>query len=342
VAVDRDGNVWVSGFWEGDAIDLGGGAMRPAGVHDLFLGKFDRDGTLRWAKRYGDAEDQVSLALQAHPRGGVVATGWFRGAVDFGAGALRSYPDKATFVARLDTDGKPLWSKRFGRISDYATTSAALDASGDVLVSGGSDKTLDFGGGASAKRNDLGPVLVAFDEAGKRLSARRFGDGMDNLDTAVRVDATGDVVLAGTFKHTVDFGAGPLRPIGREAIYVAKLDPSGRPRWAVAFGGALLMSLAGVLVDGAGNVYVAGQLEQGSLDFGLGALPCQHIAGYVAKLDPSGKPLWNRLLDHDPMQWISAIAFDPQGRLVVAGAVARADPQRSTMHNNLFLTRLAP
>jgi hypothetical protein len=52
------------------------------------------------------------------------------------------------------------------------------------------------------------------------------------------MDGAGNVVIAGTFQGTENFGTGPLVSAGSWDIYVAKYSVSGAPVWSRRFGGA--------------------------------------------------------------------------------------------------------
>jgi hypothetical protein len=335
VAVDAEDNVWVSGAFESRTIDLGGGPLRCAGVHDLFLAKLDGEGKLLFAKRFGDAQDQIDLRLRAAPDAGVVASGWFNGTIDFGAGPVHSPWNKASFVARLGGDGRARWSVAFGHRLDYAATDAVVGADGDVYVSGGSDGTSEFvPGGRPATAYDLGPVLLVFDAAGKRRAACRYGSGADNLSTAVGVDSAGNVRLVAASRGGMDFGAGPAGAAqGQEALVVSSFDSRGDLLWSRRLlPSSPMLSVAAARVDGEGNTVLAGQLNE----------PTQGSSrGFVIKLTSDGEVAWSLEIDRGGvMTWMSGLAFDPHGRIVATGTVART--LGSSMRNGLLVLTIAP
>ena len=318
VAVDASG-VYVSGAFESHSIDLGAGPLKNAGIHDLFLAKYDFDGKLLWAKRYGDALDQISMRLRAHPDGGVVATGWFNGTLDFGAGPVHGVSTKASFVARIDASGHGVWSRAFGHRYDYAETDAAVDARGHVLVSGGSEGTSEFvrGGGPSA-RDDLAPVLLELDAHGKIVSAKRFGGGADNVATAIALAPDGSLRFAASSRGTVDFGDGPRRPSGYdEAVDVASFDPSGAFAWRARTFSDRLASVSALAVNARGESVVLGEILRHERD----PAPYGHDAerGIAVALSPSGSILWTYVLSGGAQSSLERVTFDAQGRVVLGG-----------------------
>jgi hypothetical protein len=125
----------------------------------------------------------------------------------------------------LDPAGGHLFSRRFGDGADQYGTSVAVDATGNVVLTGFSRGALDFGGGplASAGLEDV--LLGKFDASGKHLWSKRFGDAAIQVGYSVAVDNGSNTLLTGYFFGTVDFGNGPLVSVGTSDIFVAKFAP---------------------------------------------------------------------------------------------------------------------
>ncbi|UCF06867.1 MAG: hypothetical protein JSV33_07555, partial [bacterium] len=101
VACDGSGNVVVTGHFVG-SVDFGGRALMSAGGADIFLARFDADGTHLWSKRYGDASTQVGYGVACDGSGNVVVTGNFEGNVNFGGGPLTSAGGWDIFLAQFE------------------------------------------------------------------------------------------------------------------------------------------------------------------------------------------------------------------------------------------------
>src|SRR5579871_1167393 len=97
------------------------------------------------------------------PDGSVLLAGSFEGTIDLGGGPLRSAGGDDVFVARLDASGKHLWSKRFGDAHAQHGRAVALDPSGNVVLAGDAQGTLDFPPpvGPSRKTPDATSLFVA-------------------------------------------------------------------------------------------------------------------------------------------------------------------------------------
>jgi len=83
---------------------------------------------------------------------------------------------------------------------------------------------MDCGGGPLTSAGGTDIFVVKFDPNGNHLWSQRFGDSDSQYGTGVAADATGNVILTGSFYGTVDFGGGPLTDACNEQadIFVAK------------------------------------------------------------------------------------------------------------------------
>lgn len=153
---------------------------------------------------------------------------------------------------------------------------------------------------------------------GSLLWAEGFGDAGAQHGTSIAVDGANNVLVAGYFDGTMVFGNDTLQAVVGPDIFIAKLDPSGKPLWAKSFGGAGEQKATSVAVDSAGNVLVAGYFD-GAVDFGNNPLSSAAGSFFVAKLDPSGKHLWSKkfgTVDDDNRTFV---ATDSMNNVLVTG-----------------------
>jgi len=199
------------------------------------------------------------------------------------------------FVAKLLAgDGAHVWSNRFGSEGFQAAHHVAADEDGDVLVTGEYSGTLDFNEEALTALG-AGDLFVAKLSAadGKPLWSKSYGDaGASALLATTRqvtADAGGNVILAGKFAGTLDFGGGPLASV-QEDIYLAKLNSSGAHVWSKRFGDSdnapNTQAANGMSADIDGSILLTG-LFQGAVDFGCGPLTSAGSSdGFVTRFSP--------------------------------------------------------
>jgi len=109
-------------------------------------------------------------------------------------------------------------------------------------------------------------------------------------------DAQGNVYVAGHFMGSTYFGTQQLTSRSSQTdIFIAKYDAAGRNLWVRQAGGNGPESVTGLVVDAAGNVYLAGRYY-GLAPFGPYTLttdqPAPVADAFVAKLDAAGTWQW--------------------------------------------------
>jgi hypothetical protein len=133
---------------------------------------------------------------------------------------------------------------------------------------------------------------------------------------------------------------------GRD-IFVARLDPAGKPLWSRRFGDSTGDQAAyAVAVDLFDNVYLGGSFDG---EITLGATKLVSAGGgdaFVIKLDPKGIPLWGRRAGDAAPQQVNGIVVDHYGSATVIGSFQGTldfgDPVVSAGGSDIFVARFSP
>ncbi|WP_437601002.1 SBBP repeat-containing protein [Sorangium sp. So ce590] len=304
LAVDPVGDVLVAGRAFG-SVNFGGGVLVSHGREDVFVAKLDASGEHVWSRLFGGSGADRCDRIAVDPAGNVLVAGGFHDAVDFGGGVLTSAGLRDAFVLRLASeDGRTLLAVRAGDKGDDLAHGVAADAAGNLLVAGHFSGSIDLGGAPLASAGLTDVFLAKLSPSGDPVWSARFGGaGADEAHDLAVHEATGDVVLTGTFASTIDFGAGPLTSAGGQDLFVARLSGAGAHVLSRRFGDAedqLFTDFetgarASAAVDAAGNLVLAGPLF-GAADFGGGLLTSRGKTDvYLVKLGPSGDHLFSAL-----------------------------------------------
>ncbi|WP_437337923.1 SBBP repeat-containing protein [Sorangium sp. So ce394] len=311
IAVDSSGDVLITGPTIGN-IEIGTESNSTNewvyNVH-AYVAKLDgSDGSLIFADFFpGDGVvSPNSIAVDPNDDSFAV-TGLLGGSVNFGGGLLTSNSAWASaeygdgydaFVAKFESDGDHLWSKRFG--DDYSAQGIdiVIDSSGNVDVIGEFDGDVDFGSNTPTLTHPGGETrdifLVQFSAAGTDVWSKQFGDtglGSDDNGTGVAVDSAGNVSIVGYFRTSIDFGGGTLTCVGATDVAVAQFDDTGAHLWSASLGGDNTQLGNGIAVDSSGKVTISGEFHH-SADFGgstLVDLPSYWTGGgsiFLAQLAP--------------------------------------------------------
>jgi outer membrane protein assembly factor BamB len=309
IALDARGQLFVAGQLRG-SVDPGTGPLTSAGSNDVLVARLDPGGRALWGRRFGDSGLQNVTQLASDSAGGVVLTGGFTETLDFDGQRLFNPGDQDIFLARLDPEGRTLWSRQFGDVSEQLADGLAVDPQGHVVITGTFHGTVDFGDGALVSEGLSDVFLARFTPEGRLLWSRRFGDAQAQRPTGLAVDAEGHIALTGVFEGSIDFGDGVLtHPSGR-GHFVALFDADGQLRWSRQRGGAGEPHGGPVAFDSTGHVVVVERDSRpGTTGFS------------ITRFSPEGHLLWSRRFEGSGNQDALGVAAAPGKRIVVTGVV---------------------
>jgi hypothetical protein len=172
---------------------------------------------------------------------------------------------------------------------------------------------------------------------------RSFGGPASQRLAGLARDAAGNLLLAGSFEQSLDFGGPPLTSAGTSALFQATLDASGGFVADQSFDSTgSFPSVTGVAVDAAGSTLITG-LFDASLAIGAMPLVCDgDINGYLAKIDAAGEVAFaqatpspmgsvNQLAcvaadASNNVVWGTDLLFIVDGADQLAGRIAKLDP----------------
>ncbi|HZF50800.1 MAG TPA: SBBP repeat-containing protein [Polyangiaceae bacterium] len=323
VAVDSLGNWLLTGGFIGE-IQLGAqpqSHQQSAGAHDIFIVKYDPNGNDLWAKRFGDGDDEWGGSIAIDGAGNVFVTGVCNGTINFGD-AFKLCDYRGIFVVKLAPSGEYVWSKVFKATAQSSAFDIAADSSGNVVLTGELQGSINFGGGMLTSAGNTDIFVVKLNALGEHVWSQLFGDATSQSGESVAVDSVGNVLVTGGFDGYTNFGSGPLVSAGSHDVFVAKLSSSGLHVWSRSFGADDYDWGRDVAVDATGNVLLTGRF-QGAVDFGGG--PLQSAGGtdiYVAKLTAAGDTVWSRSFGTASSDHAHSIASDGDGNVVIAGEAA--------------------
>lgn len=306
------------------------GEVTPTSEDCAVPGDEDCDGVgcsdLIWAKLWGDQYTQSAVAVATDTMSQIVIAGSMWGLTDFGGGPLISAGASDAFLVKLDASGEHLWSRRFGAALGQYARSVAVDAEGNIIVAGTFEGTFDLGGGnlVSAGQNDI--FVAKFEPSGAHVWSKRFGDDVTQGDVRVAVGADGDVVVAGNFQGTINFGNGELNSSGIQDVFLAKLSGvTGASVWSKRFGDAKNDYVVRVALDGSDSIYLAG-LFDGSINFGGPSLVAvyPHPDIFLAKFDAMGAHVWSKKFGDTGLSAVADLDVDLFGNVAIVGAFTQA------------------
>lgn len=324
IAIDKEGNVYVTGGFSGTAnFDPGPGTFNIVGAttgqHEIFVVKLDNDGNFVWAKAVvGGTWWDNGHKIEVDDAGNVHVIGRFYyqgGPRDFDPGPdtyFLTAGHEDIFILKLDTDGNFMWARNFGTAPHESRGySLALDEDGNVYATGYFRGTVDFDPGPGTfNLTSVGTWNIFYlklDANGDFVWAKAMVNSVTNYHSVgdhgrkIIVGTDGNVYITGRFDGTVDFDPGPgvfnlTASGGGYDIYITKLTSDGDFVWAKTMGGSGYDEGFGIKQDKDGYIYVTGVFVN-TVDFDPGAdvfsLTSAGMSdAFLTKFDSDGNFIW--------------------------------------------------
>ena len=298
IAVDSNGNIYVTGFTEGD---LHGNTN--AGKADIFVSKYDTYGTRQWTELLGTSVTDHGYGIAVDSNGNIYATGHTEADLDGNTNA----GSWDIFVSKYDTYGTRQWTELLGTSAQERGQGIAVDSNGNIYVTGFTEGDLD--GKTNAGGKDI--FVSKYDTNGTRQWTQLLGTSSHDNGYGIVVDSNGNIYVTGGTNGDLDGNTNA----GLADIFVSKYDTNGTRQWTELLGTSSDHDGYGIAVDSNGNIYVTGFTE-GDLHGNTNA-GNQDI--FVSKYDTTGTRQWTKLLGTSSWDDGTGIAVDSNGNIYVTG-----------------------
>jgi len=236
-----DNSFVITGYFSGSTVFGPGEAnettLNSPGNYNIFVARYNPNGTLAWAKQAGGTFDDVSEAIASLSDNTTVATGYIVGSATFGEGEpnqtiLGSPGANSIFIAHYNTDGTLAWAKQAsgsGGKESYEITTLSNDS---IVVTGYFTGSTTFGPGepnqtilTSSGNDDI--FIAQYNTDGTLAWAKRAGGTGNDEGWGIATLSDNSTVTTGYFTLTAMFGAGEsnqttLVSAGSADIFVAR------------------------------------------------------------------------------------------------------------------------
>jgi len=288
-AVDPSGRVIVVGY-------VAGGNTDPS---DAYVVKYNSNLRSTWDTQFGSRDLDGANGAAADPDGNVLVVGFTQGDLH-----PERFGDTDAFVWKLDENGIPLWSHQFGAAGHNGATGVAVDADGNVLVTG----WLSDDQGSPGRPNQ-DAFVRKYDPTGALLWHDRFGTTELDSGSGVAVDAQGNVLVVGS-----TWGDLAAPQVGWSDAFVRLYGPDGEVKWTDQFGDGAYDAARSAVVDTDG-----GFLVLGSAGLALDGAFVESIGLFIRKYAADGTVAWTYQFGSSAADVPGGIALDATGNIYVAG-----------------------
>lgn len=326
ITTDTDGNVLTIGDFQGTVdFDPGPGVQNLVsgnGNDDVFIQKLDANGNFLWAQSIGNPDyydKGKSIITDADNNVYVISN-------------FDEWIENADLsVIKLNANGNILWTKLYDATTNVVGgNSVALDASGNIIITGYFRGIVDFDPGTGVQNlTAIGwtdTFVLKLDTNGDFLWVKQVEGSSGGR--AIARDANGHLYVTGSFNGTPDFdpGAGVqnLTSAGTNDVFVLKLDGNGNFMWVKQSGSTAYDRGYSITIDAGGNVLVAGIFQE-TVDFdpGTGVQNLTSNGSYdifIQKLDANGNFLWVKQAGSSDYDFVRGMKMDANGNIYITGA----------------------
>ena len=225
IALDNMGNIFITGITTSYGV----------GDRDILVLKYNSDGNLLWNTTYGGFNEEWGIGIAVDISGNMFITGLTE---SYGAG------EWDMLLLKYDSSGTLLWNTTWGGSKSDHGSGIALDALGNVFITG-STKSYGAGNGDA--------LVLKYDSFGTLLWSKTWGSSDNDFGCGIAVDSSGNMFITGS-TYSIEGG-------GHDAL-LFKYDPSGNLLLNKTWGGSGYDSGEvgyGIALDDSGNVFITGE-----------------------------------------------------------------------------------
>lgn len=315
------------------------------------VGHYDRTRTLTidparvWGTYYGGSGEDLGWTCATDASGNVYVSGFSNstnaiaqaGHQNTNAGGVDA------FLVKFDANGTRQWGTYYGGSDTDMAHHCAVDNAGNVYLAGATASLSNIASGGHQNTHGAGgndAFLVKFDAGGTRIWGTYYGGGAGERGFYCATDNSGNVYLCGETASATQIASNGHQNTysnGNEAFLV-KFNASGTRLWGTYYGGSGGESGEACIVDGSGNVYLAGFTTSTS---GIASGGFQNTLGgstdaFLAKFNANGTRQWGTYYGSTDADNGWSCAVDGSGNLYLAGNTASSSGIASGGHQNTY------
>jgi hypothetical protein len=235
--------------------------------YDLLVLKLDPEGAYEWHTFYGAVYNQSAYSLAVDGSGNIYVTGSSYSSWTGPSGEVPLHAhsgERDFYILKLDSDGAYAWHTFYGCVATDWGSSLAVDGSGNIYVTGWSNLLWTGPSGEEPlyiPPGDYYIYILKLDPDGEYAWHTFSNDDGTAVFPTIGLDGCGEIYLTGMSNSswTGPDGESPLHAhSGDRDFYILKLGPDAAYEWHTFYGSDLGDTGGPPIVDGNGNVYVAG------------------------------------------------------------------------------------
>jgi hypothetical protein len=266
VAVDSNGNVFITGLFSGTA-NFENTSIISSGEDDFFIAKYNNNGVLQWVRRGGGVYDDQGNDLVLDTAGNVYVIGDFQGGT-FGTKTLVGLGETDIFIVKYTNTGNFEWVRSCASSGADSGRGITLDTSGTIYLTGTFSNTIQFGNTSLISKGNLDVFIAKYNHSNNTwVWSNQIGGTNNDLGNDIAVDGNGYIWVGGGFQDDATFSNFTYTSLGSFDIFLAKYSSNGNLELLKRYGTKQTEYIINLGVDAQNNVYSSGFFRE-ILDIG--------------------------------------------------------------------------
>ncbi len=235
VSIDQNLDIIIAGMYMNTAT-FGGDSFNSIDAHDLFVSKLDNNGNWIWTNTAGGDDWDIAYDSVLDDDGNIYIAGEFNEDISLNQINLQEVPNSSQsdgdlLIAKLDTNGNWVWAKGAGSNGSEEGRRILINEKREVFVTGFYDGTMTIGDSQLTNSGGRDIFLVSLNEDGDWQWEVSSTGGNDSNNSSYGLSSlpNGDLLVAGGFSGTIQFGSQAPTNSGSRDIFLAKLSQPTEP-----------------------------------------------------------------------------------------------------------------
>lgn len=330
IITDIDGNAYITGSFSSPILVIDKDTFVNKGVHDLFIVKFSKNGSVLWAKSFGGNMHDEGTSINIDSYGNLVICGIFKSpSIVFGTKVLINKGYEDIFVIKMNNKGDLVWANSIGGNYSDKGKNITTDRFGNVYVSATYKSTvLNIETDTFYNKGFDDICVIKYNSNGSFLWAKNLGGNYIDYVNCITTDSENNFIIIGSFdSDTFTINADTLLNVrgnlNKESdIYLLKLDENGNTIFIKSYGGSESDGGLSVCCDLKNNIYITGYFQSSFIYFDT--IPLFNNKnllpdGYIIKLNLEGNIVWAKSFGGNGSDKGSQLISDYQNNIILLG-----------------------
>ena len=313
-----------------------------ATTSDCWIIKLDEKGNKLWQRSFGGSlDDGVARIIPTSDNGFLFAARSNSNDGDV-TGHHGSVSNSDIWIVRIDSLGKILWQKSYGGSGTDAPFGLSRTDDNDYVIAGYSNSN---DGDVSGNHGGYDIWVLKINDTGKVIWENSFGSPKDDDMNSITLASDGGYIFGGSTYYSGGDVTAPHNGHHDEYdIWVVKLSRQGKIVWQRSLGGTGRDYEQDVAATSDGGCFVSGYSTSNDLDVSGHHGDTTNYDGWIAKLDSTGKLLWQKSIGGTKMDGASGIAITHDGGCAIACNSYSSDGDLNMNHGgeDCWIVKLLP